>query len=181
MEAYRDDNQMVTKKCPLCRAIFSNRKYDKFRVHFIGKKEGDFYFAPVCIIISNKFLRVLYENNITGFSLNEINCTGWYDKTGKLTSIDASQYKELVVNGRAGYLLDKSGKEVPRCSKCGAFKGDPFRPINGLSVGEEWDGSDLFYFKNWEGPLIVTRRTKELLEKNKIKNIKCTAIEEFIL
>ena len=180
-QALRDDNQMITRRCPVCGAIFSDRRFDKFRVHFSGKKEGDFYFAPICIIVSEKFLKVLYENNITGFSTREINCTGWYNKRGQAASIDASKYKELVVNGRTGYLLDKNGKEIPRCLECGAFKSNPYNKINGLSVGDEWDGSDVFYFKNWEGPLIVTRRTKELLEENKLKNVKCTAVEEYIL
>ncbi len=53
--------------------------------------------------------------------------------------------------------------------------------IHGLFVGGERDGSDVFYFKNWEGSLIVTRRTKELLEKNKLKNIQYTALEEYVL
>ena len=180
-QALREDNQMLTRKCPVCGAIFSDRKYDRFRVHFSGKKEGDFYFAPICIIVSDKFLKVLYENNITGFSTKDIHCTGWYDKRGKAVAMDTSKYKELVVNGRTGYLLDTSGKEVDRCSECGAFKANPYNKINGLSVGDEWDGSDLFYFKNWEGPLIVTRRTKELLEKNNLKNVKCTAVEDYIL
>ena len=180
-QALREDNQMITRKCPVCGAIFSDRKYDRFRVHFSGKKEGDFYFAPICIIVSDKFLNVLYENNITGFSTKEIYCTGWYDKRGKEVAVDTSKYRELVVNGRTGYLLDTSGKEVNRCSACGAFKGNPYNKIHGLSVGDEWDGSDLFYFKNWEGPLIVTRRTKELLENNNLKNVKYTAVEDYIL
>ena len=99
-------------------------------------------------------MKILYENNITGFSTKEINCTGW---------------------------CDKRGKEVDRCFKCGAFKGNPYNRINGLSVGDEWDSSDLFYFKNWEGPLIVTRRTKELIENNNLKKVKCTAVENYIL
>ena len=179
--ALRDDNQMITRRCRACGAVFSDRRFDRFRVHFSGKKEGDFYFAPICIIVSEKFLNVLYENNITGFSTQEINCTGWYDKRGKSAAMDSSKYKELVVNGRTGYLQDKNGEEVPRCPECGAFKSNPYKRINGLSVGDEWNGSDVFYFKNWEGPLIVTRRTKELLESNKLKNVKCTALEEYIL
>ena len=102
-QAYEDErNQTITRRCRVCGAVFSDRKYDRFRVRFVGKKEGDFYFAPICIIVSEKFLRALYDNNITGFSTQEITCTGWYDRRGKWLDIDTSKYKELMVNGRAG-------------------------------------------------------------------------------
>ena len=42
VEAYRDDNQMATKKCSLCGEVFSNRKYDKLRVHFLERKKAIF-------------------------------------------------------------------------------------------------------------------------------------------
>ena len=57
--ALRDDNQIIARRCRACGAIFSDRRFDRFRVHFSGKKEGDFYFAPICIIVSEKFLNVL--------------------------------------------------------------------------------------------------------------------------
>lgn len=46
---------------------------------------------------------------------------------------------------------------------------------------ESWDGSDVFYFKNWDGVLIVTRRVKELLEENRMKNMDFIDVEDYVL
>lgn len=178
--AIRDDNQTIVEKCPMCGAIFEKRKYNKIKVHFSGKKEGDYYFVPICNIVSERLLETLREAEITGFSEKEIECSGWYDKKGNKLPINISKYKELVVNGRTGNLLSKDGKEVLRCPKCNALRGTALDKVNGLSVGNEWDGSDIFYFKNWEGPIIVTKKVKVLLEKKKMKNIIFKDLEDFI-
>lgn len=177
--AIRDDDQTIVEKCPMCGAVFEKRKYKKFKVHFSGKREGDYYFAPICSIASERLLQTLREAEITGFSENEIECSGWYDSKGNELPIDFSKYKELVVNGRTGYLLCKDGTEVLRCSKCGALRGTTLEKVKGLSVGNEWDGSDIFYFKNWRGPIIVTKKVKELLVKKKLKNIIFIDLEDF--
>ena len=46
-------------------------------------------------------------------------------------------------------------------------------------INEEWDGSDIFYFKDWKGLIVVTEKVKYLLEKNKMKNVAFANLEEF--
>lgn len=106
-EAIRDENQMIVKKCSTCGSVLSNRKNDIFKVHFQGKREGDYYYAPICNIVSNRFLSLLKSENITGFTEKNIECSGWYDSLGNKIQIDSSKYKELVITERAGYLTKK--------------------------------------------------------------------------
>lgn len=37
----------------------------------------------------------------------------------------------------------------------------------------------MFYFKNWIGVIIVTEKVKQLLEKNKMKNVIFEKLDEF--
>lgn len=178
-EAIRDENQMIVKKCSICGSIFSNRKNDKFRVHFQGKREGDYYYAPICNIVSQKFLSLLKSENITGFIEKDIECSGWYDTLGNILQIDFSKYKELEVTGKAGYLKNINGKQVIKCIKCNSVDWKHLHEVNGLLVDLSWDRSDLFYFENWQGVIITTKKVKELVEKNKLKNIEFEKLSEF--
>lgn len=47
--------------------------------------------------------------------------------------------------------------------------------------GGEWRQGQIFFFRIWEGVPIVTRRTKELLEAGKMKNVQYTPLEEVVL
>lgn len=178
-EAIRDDNQMNVKKCPICGSIFETRKNEKFKVHFVGNKEGDYFFAPICNIVSIKFLEILKLNKITGYVEKDLDCSGWYDKNGIRLSKDISNYKEISITGRAGFLKKINGEEVPKCQDCNAIDYNCLDEINGLSVDLTWDGSDIFYFKNWEGVMIVTQQLKEILEGYKLKNIIFNELSQF--
>lgn len=46
---------------------------------------------------------------------------------------------------------------------------------------EEWDGSDIFFIKNFEEIPVVTERIKEILEANKIKNVTFTNVKDIEL
>ena len=144
-QAIRDNNQMNVTICEKCGAVFETRKVEKFRVHFSGKKEGDYYFAPICSIVSDRMIDVLKKENVTGFELQEIVCTGWTDNKVKAIYINSERYKELKITGRAGYLRNLNGTYINKCDKCGA-KGDIYSEnASGLMVDDEWDGSDMFY------------------------------------
>ena len=171
------------KKCPMCGAI-AERPNVKHRMYFVGKKEGDYYFTTSCHVASSKLVQVLYNHEVSGFEAKKIECTGWYDGKGNLLDKDASGYKELVITGRAGYLQTRRGAEVPRCQKCGCFLGGlkstkELLREGGFEVNDEWDGGDMFHYKNWKGAIIVTERVKQLLEDNKIKNVILTKLDEF--
>lgn len=178
--AVREEQPSIVNKCSVCGAVSGRRRPDeKFKMHFEGKKIGDYYFAPICNIVSEKMLQLLKDNEITGFREKEIECTGWYDKKGNELPIDFSGVRELEITGRTGKLLNLEGKEVENCPHCNALKDEGLRSVEGLSVGEEWDGSDMFYFKNWNGVTIVTSKVKELLESNKMKNVDFIKLSEY--
>lgn len=88
-------------------------------------------------------------------------------------------YKELIVTGRCGSLKTRKGMEIPKCPKCGALRRDYLKKEKGFMVDEEWDGSDIFYFRDWKGLIVVTEKVKCLLEKNKMKNVAFVNLEEF--
>lgn len=178
-EAFIEADQTIVKKCPMCGSISEERKYDKFKLYFLGKREGDSLLAFECHIVSLKLLQLLYNNGISGFIENDFECTGWYDRKGKLLEKSSSNYKELIVTGRAGYLKNKDGIEIPKCPKCSAKNIFKVKKEKGFMVDEEWDGSDMFYFKNWLGTIIVTEKVKCLLEENKMKNIVFIKLDEF--
>lgn len=173
-----EKGQTIVKKCPMCGGVWEERKYDKYKMKFKGKKEGDYIFSPNCNIVSLKLLRMLHDNKISGFIENDIICTEWCDREGKLFESDSSQYKELIVTGTAGCLKTKSGVEIPKCLKCGALRvSSHIRNQKGFIVDEEWDGSDMFHFKDW-GPIIITEKVKCLMEKNKMKNVEFEKLDE---
>ncbi len=74
-----------------------------------------------------------------------------------------------------------NGEEFEACSTCGNIIED-ISGIVGVSFDiSKWDGSDIFLIDNFEGIPVVTQKVKDLLEKNKIKNVSFTNMkEEFI-
>ena len=174
-----DNDQTVTKKCPMCGSVLGERKYDKYKLRFWGTREGDLLFSPDCHIVSFNLLKLLYDNKVSGFLENEIDCTGWDDRKGKRLQKDSSSYRELIITGRAGYLKNMEGIEIPKCPKCGAKDIPAAEKEKGFIVDEEWDGSDMFYFKNWPGMIIITEKVRCLLEKNKMKNVRFTILAEY--
>lgn len=117
------------------------------------------------------------EENVTGFEVRDFICTKWIDQRGKIIKGNmANEYKEIFITGRTGFLKHMDGVDVKRtCEMCGTpeiWGERSMEEINGLLVDvKEWDGSDMFYFKNWPGNLIVTERVKDIIEKGKFKNI----------
>lgn len=178
-DAVQEEQPSIVEECPVCGAISDKRIDEKYKVHFEGKKVGDYYFAPICSIVSKRMLQILKDNEITGFEEREIECTGWYDRKGNALPIDFSDFMELKVVGRAGRVLNLDGKELKHCPKCNAIKVKTFRETEGLSVGDDWDGSDIFYFTNWRGVMIVTQKVKDLLESNKMKNVDFIRLSEY--
>lgn len=173
------DGQTIDKKCSMCGSVREERKYDKFKLKFQGRMEEDYIFSPYCDIVSLRMLRLLYDNKISGFIENDLICTEWRDRTGKLLKKDSSQYRELIVTGTAGCLKTKSGVEIPKCPKCGALRRNYLKKEKGFIVDEEWDGSDMFHFKDWKGLIIVSGKVKDIIEKGKMKNVQFEKLDEF--
>lgn len=174
------DYVSITTKCIKCGAIFSKRKSD-LKIKAIGKIAGDYYNLVNEKIISNKFKAIVRENNFTGYSINQLNFMGFFDKKGNKVIESEHSFYELSIKGKCGCLRDVNGREIEKCDKCGIVPVDTLMNIVGLSViEEEWDGSDMFYFKNWEnGLIIITERIKNEIEKYELKNITFTNIRDF--
>lgn len=182
--SFADAIELSTKQeiveCSKCGSIIATR-LEPIKVYFEGKKQGDYYDVTLSSIISKKMQEVLIDEEITGFTLENINIEGWYDSKGRNLPIKYDDLKELKVIGRCGYLRHKNGDLLKKCSRCGYFDYDEAEDnVDGLSVDlDEWDSLDMFEFKNWPGVIIVTERVKEAIEKNKLKNIKFTDISKF--
>lgn len=176
--AMGDEGQIIVEQCPVCGSALRKRKNEKLKFHFEGKRIGDYYYTHTCNLISKRMLQLLKDNGITGFVEKEIECTGWYDRHGNKLDMDF-EYVELEVTGRGGDLLDINGEKVKKCPECNNLDWDSLEEVEGLSIGEEWDGSDIFYFDDWEGAVIVTQRVKDLLESEGMKNIDFTKLSEY--
>ena len=168
---FYNENKYKTNRCDFCGSlnVYIENKDDVLKGHFIGKKQGDFY-CDKRLVVSLKLIEILETENITGFSVKDFICTGWYDRYKKPIIINDNNYKELYVYGKGGYVEKNTGEIMDKCEHCGTI-GWKFRyDLTGLGVGTEWDGSDMFYYDNWPGVLIVTEKVKNVIENNKIKN-----------
>ena len=64
------------------------------------------------------------------------------------------------------------------CEKCGKIEYFGLYSYKGFST-DDWDGSDMFFLKNWPGVLLVTTKVKKVITKNKFKNIRFEPLKEF--
>jgi uncharacterized C2H2 Zn-finger protein len=166
-------------ECPKCGGIFVKRLSD-LRVYFKGKKFADYYSVSNYNIVSPKLQSILIVNGITGFRLKNIDIEGWYDRIGNSVKINYDGLKEIDVIGTCGYLRHKDGRIVEKCNECGTINYKKEHEVNGLSVNpDEWDKSDMFHFKNWDGVIIITENVKNILEKNKLEDVNFLNIKDF--
>lgn len=166
-------------ECEECGSI-NSILLNNLRVYMKGKREADYYWVPNHNIIGSRLQELLKNENVKGYELKQIDVADWVDGKGMSIDINYNDLREIVVSSRGGYLRHKDGRVVDKCSKCGTKIYERRKEIEGLSVNlEEWDKSDIFYFNNWEGVIIVTERLKELIEKGKYKNIKFINIKDF--
>lgn len=174
------DYESITTECSKCGTLFSERK-SELQVKIVGKKIGDYYHLVHEKVISNKLSEILDANSFTGYITNHIELLGFFDSRGNSLPNSGFFLKELVITGRCGLLRYSNGKLIKGCSQCGIVPVDTLMDVVGISVSEEeWDGSDMFYFKNWvNGLIIVTERLKKEIEKSNLKNITFTEITEF--
>ncbi|WP_142347351.1 hypothetical protein [Bacillus pseudomycoides] len=171
-------NKFAKKVCGICGGI-STTKQHPLRIYFQGKRMADFYSTPSYTFISDKMQKALLENNITGFSLEPFILQEEAIPFMKLPMDYVKTLKELTVHGDGGYICHSNGEQIKKCQHCGKISENK-RTIEGLSVSlKEWDGSDIFFFKNWIGVIIVTEKVKEIIEKHKFKNVRFIDLAEF--
>ena len=162
------------KTCPRCESVFTDL-HGPLTISLTSGKDGDYYRAVQYNIISTSFQKILLENNLSGFQLNDIKIE---DSKG---NISETNLKQLDIIGRGGLLKDIHGQEILNCSACHVVDPDILDRLDGLGINQEnWDGSDIFYFDNWVGTPIVTEKVKRILEKSNLTNIKIINIKDYI-
>lgn len=119
-------------------------------------------------VVSQRFVDVLRDNGVTGWSTFPIELHG---KGGDLIE----GYFGLAVTGRCGVLqLDRSRVET----RIGA-SGKPYKVKIGLFFdASTWDGSDMFVPED-TAHVFVVGKVKRLLEKAKISNVTFTPLDTF--
>jgi hypothetical protein len=123
---------------------------------------------PGFFLISNRMKSILEENNLTGWKTFPIKI---FDK--KKTEVP--HYHGFSVVGHCGPIkYEKAGiiekRMVPEGPICEFYKG--------LYVGlDEWDGADFFTPKK-NYTTIITKKTADILKKNKITNLSLENLAE---
>lgn len=177
-EPIEGNNRFNIEVCEICGGVLRVKTHP-LQIYFQGKRMADFYTIPQYTFINDNIQKVLLENSITGFSLEPIGLQEEVLPFMKLPMEHMETLKELVVHGDGGYICNSEGKQIKKCQYCGKIAGDR-RSIEGLSVNiKEWDGSDIFFFRNWFGVIIVTERVKKIIEKHKFKNIRFIGLADF--
>ncbi|WP_139070118.1 hypothetical protein [Bacillus sp. FJAT-27225] len=146
-------------------------------ISFEGNPEEgtDYYRVYKWSIISPDFQSAILSSNITGFHLKEILID---DEKGNLLNTDL---KQMEVSGRGGLLTNLKGNEIPNCPLCHRVSSRILDKEDGLSINlDSWDGTDIFFFNNWKGTVIVSERVKALLQNHNLTNIDFINIREYV-
>lgn len=135
-----------------------------------GRYPKDIMTADVVMyVVSGKFIKVLKDNQFTGWSTFAVKP---HDKRGE----EIKGYKGLAVTGRCGKIDNSKSKWVKRKAIIGDAMvrvryGYYFDP-------KSWDGSDIFLAEG-TGVVFVVKKVKEALENAKISNVEFIKNTEF--
>lgn len=160
------------EKCGRINNIIFNKGLE---LEVVGRKKANYYkflANDFRFYVDEKLEKVLLENNISGFTLKEIN----------KYNDGANGLKEMVIEGRAGFLKNKNGVEFEKCELCNRIMNiyaTLSKETGTMICEEDWNGEDIFLIENYTSFPVVTQKVKELFEKNKIKNAKFVPIEEY--
>lgn len=169
-KAIQEESPYERKICEECGGVWIT-ELENICLSFRGSRKGNYYKIPAHFMIDQKLKELLEKNQIAGYELKDINFVGSY-------GFRDDGIQEMVITGRAGHLQKLNGEEFEACSTCGRII-ENTRGIVGVSFDiSKWDGSDIFLIDNFKGIPIVTQKIKDLIEKNKIKNVSFTNIKE---
>lgn len=164
-------NTPKCKKCGNYSTYLSNLK-----VKFRDKETTDFYDVWGYTVISSGI-----QEKIKGFK--NFNLLPIEIEVDKKERLDEELYKlaRIETTGKGGYLQNIHGEKFAHCEECG-LPIEVFSSPEGLSVDEnEWDGSDIFYFNNWYGNIIITEKVYQVLNETNTKNITFTNLKDYIV
>lgn len=164
------------RKCNKCEGVRSTlKKTLKFQLR--DKKTSDFYDVMGHDVIGSGIQDILLKHSFKGFSLSPVEIEVVNEK--RLLDKELFKLARIEATGKGGFLHDLSGNKIPCCEKCGRIK--ILRNHKGISVDEkEWDGSDIFYFNNWRGNLIITEDVYKVLNESNTQNVRFINLKEFV-
>ena len=128
-----------------------------------GKKLIDILNTGCCslYLISDRFKKILEANHLTGWKTFPIKL---YDKKRN----EIFGYQGFSITGRCG-PIDLSKSEI--IGKRMVPTGPVFKVYKGCHIGlAQWDGTD-FFIPEKTRAIIVTKRTADVLKKNKVTNM----------
>ncbi len=169
-KAIQEESPYERKICEECGGVWITQ-LENICVSFRGSRKGNYYEIPEHFMIDQKLKDLFEKNQITGYELKDINIIGSY-------GFRDDGIQEMVITGRAGHLQKLTGEEFEACSTCGNIIEDISDLVCVSFDISKCDGSDIFLIDNFEGIPVVTQKVKDLLEKNKIKNVSFTNIKE---
>ena len=157
----------ICEKCGGVKILFN----EELEIEIEGCKKGNYYSAREHFFIDSKFYNILSENSILGFEVKEI-------ETFNNSNEDI---KEMIITGEGAFLRNKSGKIFEKCDRCNKVIENYDRIVGTTICEEDYKDYDVFLIKNYRGIPVVTQKFKDVCEKNKIKNVYFTSVEEFEL
>jgi hypothetical protein len=149
----------------------AGKRITPLTLEIIRPKQVDFSWTFLSdVVISERALSVLRAANITGFEVKPVKLV--VPTKARFRHLNMPELWELVVTGSGGPAHSDSRIELAdACAACGyrryAHHGD------GIVVDEaNWDGSDIFVVKEYTKYVLVTERTKEVIKRNKLTNVR---------
>jgi len=126
-----------------------------------GKPEDIVWTGHVAtVLVSERIHSIFLEHGISGWSSYRVSLHG-------KNAEPISGYFGLVINGRCGAIDNSKSQQISKrfpAKNSKVWKGIFFDPSS-------WDGSDLFMPSGRNGWIFATNDVKQVIEKEKIKNI----------
>lgn len=172
-------------RCPKCGLFVGSRPWlPPYRaiVKGHGREMGDVGFGVgSSLLVSEAFRRGWEAEGLGGLArfaeLEELRI-----RPAKLASM-ALQFFQVMVEYGATSIDDRRSnidrREPARCEQCRT--GGVLGRIRGFSIRERtWSGEDIFYAWGLPGTIVVTDRVKQLADRNALKNVNLTPVEDYV-
>lgn len=177
----------AVKKCEVCSRTLKNQTIEsgtKFELAHLGRLG----FSPILwnlqLILREDIVQQFMNANLTGFDLNKLTISGWYEKPKKLLPEKIPQYYQIVTKGRL--ILKEPPKEGETCPKCGgqtyAFpKSAGAKLEHGVVVDmESWDGSDIATLEGYTMKFFSEKAVRVALEAGLGKFSRFVRVEKYL-
>lgn len=133
--------------------------------------------GALMFIVSEKVIEIFQKYSLQKYGAYDIDMVD--GRKGKKRSVEPiPKYTGIYFLGKGGAIDDKASQTKYSVFEDGTKALDK---INGIYFDlNNWDGSDLFYIEPLTSLPIITRRVKEILEKEGIMGYKLRCLDEFV-